>query len=145
MALDEPLRVSARVIVPEHELQWRFSRSSGAGGQHVNTSSTRVELVFDVVQTTALGPLLKERALARLASQLVDGCIVIVSSERRSQFQNRIAAREKLAELLRSAVAPPPRVRRPTRPTRSSQKERVDNKKRRGEVKRNRGRPHSDD
>jgi ribosome-associated protein len=104
-----------------------------------------VELVFDVENTSALGAVLKERVLSRLASQLIDGCVVIVSSERRSQFQNRIAARERLAEVLRSAVAPPPRARRPTRPTRSSQKERVDTKKRRGDIKKGRSRPSADD
>jgi ribosome-associated protein len=143
--MTEPLHVSARIVVPEHELQWRFSRSSGAGGQHVNTSSTRVELVFDLVNTSAVGEVLKDRAVQRLAAQLVDGCVVVVSSERRSQFQNRLAAREKLAEVLRAAFAPPPRKRRPTRPTFSSKVKRVDTKKRRGEIKKGRGRPSGDD
>jgi ribosome-associated protein len=143
--LAEPLRVSARVVVPEWELQWRFSRSGGAGGQHVNTSSTRVELVFDVVNTSALGSVLKQRALERLENQLVDGCVVIVASERRSQFQNRVLARERLTDLLRAALAPPPRKRRPTRPTLSSKKERVNTKRKRGEIKRGRGRPGHDD
>jgi ribosome-associated protein len=141
----EPLRVTARVVIPDHELQWRFSRSSGAGGQHVNTSSTRVELVFDLVNTVAIGAVMKERALERLASQLIDGCIVVVSSERRSQFQNRIAARERLCEVLKVALAPPPRKRRPTRPTLSAKKARMDTKRKRGEIKRGRARPGSDE
>jgi ribosome-associated protein len=143
--MSDELRVSARVVIPEHELQWRFSRSSGAGGQHVNTSSTRVELVFDVVNSKAFGPVLRARAIERLASRLVDGCLVIVASERRSQFKNRLAARERLAETLRVAIAPPPRVRRPTRPTYSSKKERVETKRKRGDIKRGRQRPVSDD
>jgi ribosome-associated protein len=144
-SVSDALHVSARVVIPEHELQWRFSRSGGAGGQHVNTSSTRVELVFDLVNTSAIGSMLKERAIERLVNQLIDGCIVVVASERRSQFQNRLVARERLADLLRAALAPPPRKRRPTRPSLSAKKERVDTKKRRGEIKKGRGRPGTDD
>lgn len=138
------LRVNARVFIPEHELQWRFSRSGGAGGQHVNTSSTRVELTFDLANTTALGPVLKDRAMYRLRNQLNEGCVMVVASERRSQFQNRRAATERLVEILREAIAPPPRARRPTKPTLSSKRARVDEKKRRGEIKRGRGRSSHD-
>lgn len=116
-----------------------------AGGQHVNTTSSRVELVFDVIATTAFGPVLKERALERLATQLIDGCVVVVASERRSQFQNRLAASERLAEMLREALAPPPKKRRPTRPTFSSKVKRVDTKRKRSEIKKNRSKPSNDD
>lgn len=104
-----------------------------------------MELVFDVVHSSVLGPVLKQRALDRLESQLIDGCIVVVASERRSQFQNRVLARERMTDMLRAALAPPPRKRRPTRPTLSSKKERVEAKRKRGEVKRGRGRPNFDD
>jgi ribosome-associated protein len=90
----EPLRLSSRVAIPDHELQWRFSRSSGAGGQHVNTSSTRVELVFDIARSSAFGSVYRERAIERLRSRLVDGCVVVVASERRSQHANRELARQ---------------------------------------------------
>lgn len=143
--MTDGLRLSARTVVPENELRWRFSRSSGAGGQHVNTSSTRVELVFDIVNTSAFGRAFKERALARLQNQLVDGCVVVVASERRSQLQNRLLAREKLTEILRVALAPPKAKRRPTRPSQAAKKERVDTKRKRGEIKQNRRRPQNDE
>lgn len=130
------LEVRGSVVIPEAELQWRFSRSSGPGGQSVNTTDSRVELSFDLAATEALGPVLKQRALAALADRLVDGVLTVVAAEHRSQLQNRRAARARLAGLLRQATAPPPRSRRPTRPTRASQERRIAAKKRRGETKR---------
>ena len=87
-----PLRVSRSVLIPERELRWRFSRSSGPGGQSVNTADSRVELTFDVEATTALGPVQRARALERLAPRLVDGVLTISASEERSQLRNREAA-----------------------------------------------------
>jgi ribosome-associated protein len=134
--MDEGLRVTPRVLIPERELSWRFSRSGGAGGQHVNTSDTRVELLYDVAQSTALSTTARTRALQRLAGKLVDGVLTVVASERRSQLQNREAARERLAAVVREAIAPPPKTRRPTRPSRGAVEERIAAKKRRGDVKR---------
>ena len=134
--MDGGIRISARVVIPEAELSWRFSRSGGAGGQHVNTSDTRVELLYDVARSAALGPTLKARALERLATRLVEGVLTVTASERRSQLQNREAARERLASVLREALAPPPKKRRATRPSRGSVEQRISEKKRRGEVKR---------
>ena len=134
--MDEPLRVTARVSIPEAELVERFSRSGGAGGQHVNTSDTRVELSYDVARSPALSDALRARALERLSGRLVDGVLTVTASDRRSQRQNRDLARERLAETLRAAVAPPPRPRRPTRPRKGAVQARLDDKKRRGEVKR---------
>ena len=128
--------MTSRLVIPETELSWRFSRSSGPGGQGVNTSDSRVELSYDVARSTALGPTLKARALDRLAGRLVDGVLTVSSSEQRSQLRNREVAEDRLAELVRAAVAPPPRPRRPTRPTKASQDRRIASKKRRGEVKR---------
>lgn len=133
---DDALRVTPRLSIPEAELFERFSRSSGAGGQHVNTSDTRVELSFDVLRSPSLPETLRTRALERLASRLVDGVLTITASDRRSQRQNRDLARERLAETLRMAVAPPPRPRRATKPSRGAVQARIDDKKRRGQVKR---------
>jgi ribosome-associated protein len=134
--VDEPLRISARLAIPPAELVERFSRSSGPGGQHVNTSDTRVELSYDVARSAVLSPTLRARALERLGGRLVDGVLTVTASDRRSQRQNRELARERLAEVLRTAVAPPPRPRRPTKPGRGAVQARLDDKKRRGQVKR---------
>lgn len=138
------LRVSGSVVIPEAELSWRFSRSSGPGGQGVNTTDSRVELLFDVSRTTALGPTLRARASERLADRLVDGVLSVTASEHRSQLRNREAAERRLAEILAAAIAPPPRPRRPTRPSRAAVARRIATKRRRGEVKRLR-RPGPDD
>lgn len=129
------------VTIPEHELRWRFSRASGPGGQNVNKRDTRVELVFDLAQTTAVGEVRRERALGRLRNVLVDGVITVNAAEHRSQARNRDAARERLAEILRAAFAPPPRPRRPTRPSKGSVERRLESKRRRGETKAQRRRP----
>ena len=130
------LRVRGSVVVPEAELQWRFSRSSGPGGQGVNTSDSRVELSLDVARTAALSDYLRARALERLADRLVDGVLTVAASEQRSQWQNRLAAERKLVDVLSAAIAPPPRPRVATRPSASAKRRRVDDKKRRGETKR---------
>jgi ribosome-associated protein len=129
------LPVRGSVVIPESELRWRFSRSSGPGGQSVNTTDSRVELSFDVAGTTALGPILRARALERLADRLTDGVLTIAASEYKSQWRNREAARVRLAGLLRDAIAPPPRRRRPTKPSRASVQRRLDAKRRRSNVK----------
>jgi len=131
-----PLRVTRSVVVPERELRWRFSRSSGPGGQSVNTADSRVELRLDLTTTTALGPIQRARALERLADRLVDGVLSVTASERRSQLRNREAALERLAEILAAAVASPPPRRRPTRPRRGAVERRLADKKRRAQTKR---------
>ncbi|MGI8434181.1 MAG: alternative ribosome rescue aminoacyl-tRNA hydrolase ArfB [Nocardioidaceae bacterium] len=135
------LTIQPGVVVPEHELGWRFSRSSGPGGQSVNTTDSRVELTFDVARTTCLTEVLRRRAVDRLGSRLVDGVLTVTASEHRSQLRNREAAEHRLAQILRDAVAPPPPARRPTRPTRSSVRRRLDSKRQRSEVKRQREKP----
>jgi ribosome-associated protein len=109
----DPIQVRGKVI-PADELSWRFSRSSGPGGQSVNTSDSRVELSYDLAASSALGPVLKERALAALADRLVNGVLTISASEHRSQLRNREAATRRLASVLTSATAPP--GGRPNRP-----------------------------
>lgn len=133
-----PLRVTRSVIVPAKELRWRFSRASGPGGQSVDTADSRVELSLDIATTTSLGPVLRARALERLAPRLVDGVITVTASEHRSQLRNREAALGRLAETLRAAVAPPPAARRPTRPGTRAVQRRLDEKKRRARTKRQR-------
>jgi ribosome-associated protein len=139
-----PLRVSRSVVIPDGELQWRFSRSSGPGGQSVNTADSRVELSLDVAGTTALGPVQRARALDRLAARLVEGVLTVVASAERSQLRNREAARERLASILADAIAPPPPSRRPTRPSRSAVERRLAEKRRRAQTKRLR-RPADED
>ncbi len=131
-----PLRVSRSIVVPERELRWRFSRSSGPGGQSVNTADSRVELRLDLTTTTALGPIQRARALHRLEGRLVDGVLSVTASEERSQLQNREAARARLAAILAEAVAPPPPKRRRTRPTRAAVERRLQDKRRRAQTKR---------
>jgi ribosome-associated protein len=132
------------LVVPAGELLERFSRSAGPGGQGVNTTDSRVELVLDVGASKAFTPAQRTRLEERLAGRLVDGRITIAASEHRAQLRNRAAARERLAALLREALAPPPPPRRPTRPTRGSQQRRLDGKRRRAEVKSGRGRVQRD-
>jgi ribosome-associated protein len=128
---------NGRLSLPESEMTWRFSRSSGAGGQHVNTTDTRVELIWSLTDTTALSPNQKELASQRLSNRLVDGTIVVVSSQYRSQHRNREAARVRLEELVTRAIIPPT-PRRPTKPSRASTQRRIDSKKRRSAVKQGR-------
>lgn len=139
-----PLRVTRSVLVPERELRWRFSRSSGPGGQSVNTADSRVELSLDLSTTTALGPVQRARVLERLRRRLVGGVLTVTASEERSQLRNRELARERLAGVLAAALAPPPPKRRPTRATRGSVERRLAEKKRRSRTKKLRGTPDDD-
>ena len=139
-----PLRFRS-VTIPESDLTWRFSRSSGPGGQSVNTSDSRAEVLFDVARSTALGPVLRARALERLGGRLVDGVLTVTSSEHRSQLRNREAAAARLVEILAEATAAPHRPRRATRPTRGSVERRLGAKQRRSDVKRGRREPGSDE
>jgi ribosome-associated protein len=134
----DDLVVSRTFVVPGAELSERFSRSSGPGGQGVNTTDSRVELSFDVQRSSSVPDHLRGRITRRLAPRLVDGVVTVAASEFRSQLANRQAARERLAQLLREAAAPPPPRRRPTRPTLGSKERRLAEKKRRGETKKGR-------
>ena len=132
----EGLRIGRTIVVPEGELSERFSRSSGPGGQGVNTTDSRVELSFDVARSPSLPATTRARMLTRLEGRLVDGIVTVAASEHRAQLANRRAARERLAELLTAAAAPPPRKRRATKPSRAANQRRLDAKKRRSETKR---------
>ena len=136
--------IRGSVVIPRHELQWKFSRSGGPGGQSVNTTDSRVELLFDVARSPSLPDAWRERALTRLADRLSHGVLRVVADEERSQYLNRRAAERRLREVVREATAPPPRPRRPTKPTKSSVERRLTDKKRRSETKRTR-RDHDPD
>ncbi|MET0297387.1 MAG: alternative ribosome rescue aminoacyl-tRNA hydrolase ArfB [Microbacterium sp.] len=137
------LRVSDAVTIPESELSWRFSRSSGPGGQGVNTADSRVELLWDAAGSSALSPVQRERLLDRLAGRLVGGVLTIAASEHRAQLRNRDAARARLAAIVADAIRPPAPKRRPTTPSRGSKERRLKAKQRRTDVKRLR-RPPAD-
>lgn len=130
------LRVSAGLTIPETELSWRFSRSSGPGGQGVNTADSRVELVWDAAGSAVLSPHQRERLLDRLSGRLVNGVLTIAASEHRAQLRNRDAARERLVALVGEALRPPAPPRRATKPSRGSKERRLTAKKQRTDVKR---------
>lgn len=127
-----------RFHLPDRELTWRFSRSSGPGGQHVNTSDTRVELLWTLNESAVLSDAQKRQLADRLRSRLVDGTITVVSSQYRSQHRNREAAKARLEQLVSAALLPR-KQRRATKPSRASVERRLDSKKRRSQTKRGRG------
>ncbi len=136
MSKEGVLEVADGIAIPRWELEVRATKAGGAGGQHVNTSSTRIELLWNVTRTTVLDDERKARVAARLATRIdSEGWIRVVSSARRSQQQNREAAEARLAELVRGALIVQKR-RRPTKPTRASKEERIHDKRKRSETKR---------
>lgn len=137
--------VTRSISLPEDELQFRFVRASGPGGQNVNKVSTAVELRFDAGRSPSLSDAVRTRLLALAGRRVTnDGVIVIDAQRHRTQERNRADAIERLVELIRQATVVP-RVRRPTRPTRGSQERRIAGKKKRAEHKSGRGRARLDD
>ena len=132
------LVVNKRLVIPSRDLQWRFSRASGPGGQGVNTTDSRVELILDLETCSVLGPVRRARLLESLGSRLSDGCLRVVAAEERSQWQNRQVAMARLSDLLREGLTPPPPSRKATRPGRGAVKRRLEAKKKRGDLKRQR-------
>ena len=140
------LTINSRLVIPSNELKWRFSKSSGPGGQGVNKTDSRVELMFDIKRSSVFGPFHKKRLIERLGNRCANGCLNIVASEERSQYQNRQLAIARLTDLLREGLKPPPKARKATKPTRASQKRRVSAKKHRGALKQTRqSKPSTDD
>ena len=135
------VRVTEALSVDPRDVRWRFSRSSGPGGQGVNTTDSHVELLFDVARASSLTPAVRDRLCERLAGRLVDGVLTISCSQERSQWQNRRRAFDQLLAMLTDAAAPPPPARRATRPTRGSMRRRTESKKRRSRTKSLRRRP----
>ena len=131
-----PVHVRDDIVIPDSELRWRFSRTSGPGGQSVNTTDSRVELVFDLHNTEAIPPPLIQRALEHLGDRARDGTVVVTAAEHRSQLRNRHAATDRLAELLRRAIAAPPPKRKPTKPSKAAKRRRLEAKRRRSQTKR---------
>lgn len=129
--------------VPAGELGEQFSHASGPGGQSVNTTDSRVQLSLDLGTTTALDDTQRARVLSRLAPRLSGTVLTVTAAEHRSQHRNRVAARERLAAVVREALAPPT-IRRPTRPTKGSQRRRLAAKRQRSETKQQRRRPSAD-
>lgn len=132
------LSVTPTLAIPRTELQYRATRSGGAGGQHVNTSSTRIELLWDLNGSRAVTDDQRERLRTKLAARLdSEGMVRVVASDRRSQGQNRQSAEERLAALVRHALHVP-KKRRATKPTKASKEKRLSEKKRHSDKKRNR-------
>ncbi|MFL5613457.1 MAG: alternative ribosome rescue aminoacyl-tRNA hydrolase ArfB [Gemmatimonadaceae bacterium] len=141
---DEGIVVSPTLTIPASEITFRASRAGGPGGQHVNTSSTRIELLWDLTRSAAVSEAERARLLEKLAARLdAEGMVRVVASDRRSQSQNREAAAERLAKIVRQALVVP-RKRRATKPTAASREQRLNEKKRRGERKRDRRRNFDD-
>jgi len=138
------LEVTPALTIPASELGWRFSRSSGPGGQHVNTSDSRVELFWNVVASSTLTDDQRVRIIARLDRRLVAGIVTVVVSEQRSQLRNREIALDKLADLVASALAPDGPRRRPTKPTKGSGRRHLAAKQQRSATKRQRQRPSAE-
>jgi ribosome-associated protein len=138
------LEVTTTLTIPASELDWRFSRSSGPGGQHVNTSDSRVELSWSVETSKMLTDDQRELLLTRLRARLVAGSVTVTASEQRSQLRNRETALRKLAELVSAGLAPAPPSRRATKPTKGSQRRRLAAKGHRSATKQQRRRPLTD-
>lgn len=136
--MSRPHIIRGSVSLPEAELSWRFTRSSGPGGQHVNTTDSAAELRFDLAGTESLPPVWKARALDRLSDRLVSGVLIVRASEHRSQWRNRETAAVRMATLLAEATAPPPRQRRKKKVPRGVNERRLREKKQRADVKRGR-------
>lgn len=138
------LEVSRALTIPASELSWRFSRSSGPGGQHVNTSDSRVELSWNVADSAALSDAQRLMLVTRLGSRLIAGVITVTASERRSQLRNRETALAKLADLVAEGLAPEAARRRATKPTRASNRRRLQAKQQRAATKQQRKRPSAE-
>ena len=132
------LVINSNLEIPANEIQWRFTRSSGSGGQNVNKRDSRVEIMFDASESKVLTSYQKHRICNQDETKLVNGCICIAVQDNRTQYQNRKLALNRLAATLRDLLKPSPKKRRETTPTRSSRRKRVESKKKRGELKRNR-------
>ena len=134
------LIVNPVLVIPSNELHWRFSRSSGSGGQNINKTDTRVNLSFNIEKSKALTSYQKHQITKQLSDQIVNATITVITQEHRTQYKNRKLALMRLRIILKEALAPLPKARKATKPTKSSQRKRVNSKKKHGEKKQRRGR-----
>ena len=138
------IEVTPELTIPDSELEWKFSRSSGPGGQHVNTSSSRVQLSWNVAYSDVLTEEQRDLLFMKLGRRLIKAAVVVTVQEQRSQLRNRETALETLATIVRDALAPPGPMRRATRPTRGSARRHLIAKKQRSATKQQRQRPRDD-
>lgn len=122
-------------MVPVDEFEWRFSRAGGPGGQGVNTADSRVQLTWDIAGSRSLDETQRARLLDRLRGRLTNGALTVTAADDRSQLRNRAAAVARLQAIVSEALAPPPRTRRATRPTRGSVERRIAGKRQRSQTK----------
>ena len=132
------LQITKNLIIPSHEIQWRFSRSSGPGGQNVNKIESQAEIIFNIHKSKALNNFQKNLLLNKLKNKIIKGCITLKVQEKRTQLKNRQLAIQKLISLIKSIIISEEKARKETKPTKSSQRRRVESKKKRGELKRSR-------
>ena len=132
------LIISPRLVIPSRELKWRFSRSSGPGGQKVNKTNSRVEIIFNIEESKVLSDYQKKVLNIKLKNNLVNNCICLAVQEERNQLLNRQIAIARISSLIRNSLKNFTKVRKATKPSKASQNRRLDSKKKRGELKKNR-------
>ena len=136
------LIITTRLVIPSRELKWRFSKSSGPGGQKVNKTDSRVEIIFNIEESSVLNDFQKKVLMKKLKNKLVNNCLCLVVQDRRNQLLNRKLAAIRISSLIRNSFKNISKVRKVTKPSKASQNRRLDSKKKRGELKRNRQRKY---
>ena len=136
------LIITSRLVIPSRELKWRFSRSSGPGGQKVNKTNTRVEIIFNIEESKVLNDYQKKVLTKKLKTNLVNNCICLAVQEERNQLLNRQIAIKRISSVIRNSLKNSSKVRKATKPSKASQNRRLDSKKKRGELKKNRQRKY---
>ena len=136
------LIITSRLVIPSRELKWRFSRSSGPGGQKVNKTNTRVEIIFNIEESKVLNDYQKKVLTKKLKTKLVNNCICLAVQEERNQLLNRQIAIIRISSIIRNSLKNSSKVRKATKPSKASQNRRLDSKKKRGELKKNRQRKY---
>ena len=132
------LIITSRLVIPSRELKWRFSRSSGPGGQKVNKTNTRVEIIFNIEESKVLNDYQKKVLTKKLKTKLVNNCICLAVQEERNQLLNRQIAIKRISSEIRNSLKNSSKIRKATKPSKASQNRRLDSKKKRGQLKKNR-------
>ncbi len=136
------LIITSRLVIPSRELKWRFSRSSGPGGQKVNKTNSRVEIIFNIEESKVLNDYQKKVLTKKLKNKLVNNCICLAVQEERNQLLNRQIAIIRISSVIRNSLKNSYKVRKATKPSKASQNRRLESKKKRGELKKNRQRKY---